>query len=113
MSKRINLKLNRKNDIMDPLKNIINTLEELILAIETGGNYNEKQIAFSTAIERAWESYSKGEIDTKVKALPRVMYIYATKELPEEISNGNLKKVLVDLKQFKTTMNYVVEPSYT
>jgi hypothetical protein len=42
-----------------------------------------------------------------------VMYIYATKELPEEISNGNLKKVLVDLKQFKTTMNYVVEPSYT
>ena len=98
---------------MDPLKNIINTLEELILAIETDGNYNEKQIAFSTAIERAWESYSKGEIDTKVKALPRVMYIYATKELPDEISSGNLIKVLVDLKQFKNTMNYVVEPSYT
>ena len=41
------------------------------------------------------------------------MYIYATKELPDEISSGNLKKVLVDLKQFKNTMNYVVEPSYT
>lgn len=68
---------------------------------------------FQLQLKELGNLYSKGEIDTKVKALPRVMYIYATKELPEEISNGNLKKVLVDLKQFKTTMNYVVEPSYT
>ena len=40
------------------------------------------------------------------------MYIYATQELPKEIENEDLSKVLRDLKQFKTTMKYVVEPSY-
>ncbi|NMC76899.1 MAG: hypothetical protein GYA60_06355 [Candidatus Methanofastidiosa archaeon] len=97
---------------MGPLENIVRTIEELILTIENNGNYKEKQIEFTNAIENAWEVYSKGKIDTKVNALPRVMYIYATQELPKEIDNGNLKKVLTDLKQFKNTMKYVVEPSY-
>jgi hypothetical protein len=97
---------------MGPLENIINTLEELIMSIENNGNYKEKQIAFTKAIEKAWEVYSEGKIETKVNAMPKVMYIYATKELPEEIEKGNLSKILLELKQFKNTMKHVVEPSY-
>lgn len=99
-------------DIMDVLNNIVTSLEELIYSLENDGFYKEKQIEFSKSIEMAWEEYSKGKIDTKIAALPKVMYIYATQELPKEIENQDLSKVLRDLKQFKNTMKHVVEPSY-
>ena len=97
---------------MDVLNNIVTSLDGLISAIENNDSYKEKQIGFTKSIEMAWEAYSKGEIDTKIAALPKVMYIYATQELPKEIEKEDLSKVLRDLKQFKTTMKYVVEPSY-
>lgn len=97
---------------MDVLNNIVTSLDGLISAIENNGSYKEKQVAFTKSIEMAWEVYSKGEIDTKIAALPKVMYIYATQELPKEIEKEDLSKVLRDLKQFKNTMKYVVEPSY-
>lgn len=97
---------------MDVLKNIVTSLEGLISTIENGGPCKEKQVEFTKSIEMAWEAYSKGKIDTKIAALPKVMYIYATQELPKEIENDDLSKVLQDLKQFKNTMKHVVEPSY-
>jgi len=97
---------------MDVLNNIVTSLEGLISAIENDGPYKEKQIEFTKSIEMAWEAYSEGKIDTKIAALPKVMYIYATQELPKEIENQDLCKVLKDLKQFKNTMKHVVEPSY-
>ena len=97
---------------MDVLNNIITSLEGLISAIEENGPYKERQIEFTKSIEMAWEVYSQGKIDTKIAALPKVMYLYATEELPKEIEKDDLSKVLRDLKQFKNTMKYVVEPSY-
>jgi len=97
---------------MDVLNNIVTSLNGLISAIENNDSYKEKQIEFTKSIEMAWEAYSKGKIDTKIAALPKVMYIYATQELPKEIEKEDLSKVLRDLKQFKNTMRYVVEPSY-
>jgi len=97
---------------MDVLNNIVTSLNGLISAIENNDSYREKQIEFTKSIEMAWEAYSKGKIDTKIAALPKVMYIYATQELPKEIEKEDLSKVLRDLKQFKNTMRYVVEPSY-
>jgi len=97
---------------MDVLNNIVTSLNGLISAIENNDSYKEKQIEFTKSIEMAWEAYSKGKIDTKIAALPKVMYIYATQELPKEIEKEDHSKVLRDLKQFKNTMRYVVEPSY-
>ncbi|NPV51523.1 MAG: hypothetical protein HPY60_10065 [Candidatus Methanofastidiosum sp.] len=97
---------------MDVLKNIVTSLEDLISAIEQNGPYKERQIEFTKSIEEAWKVYSQGKIDTKIAALPKVMYIYATEELPKEIEKGDLSKVIRDLKQFKNTMKYVIEPSY-
>ncbi|HII94581.1 MAG TPA: hypothetical protein HA367_02420 [Candidatus Methanofastidiosum sp.] len=97
---------------MDVLNNIVTSLDDLISAIENDGSCKEKQVGFTKSIEMAWEAYSKGKIDTKIAALPKVMYIYATQELPKEIENQDLSKVLRDLKQFKNTMKHAVEPSY-
>ena len=97
---------------MDVLNNIVTSLDDLISAIENDGSCKEKQVEFTKSIEMAWGAYSKGKIDTKIAALPKVMYIYATQELPKEIENQDLSKVLRDLKQFKNTMKHAVEPSY-
>lgn len=97
---------------MDVLTNIVTSLDGLISAIENDDSYKEKQVEFTKSIQMAWEAYSKGKIDTKIAALPKVMYIYATQELPKEIENEDLSKILRDLKQFKNTMKHVVEPSY-
>jgi hypothetical protein len=60
---------------MNMLNNIVTSLEGLIVAIEENGPYKEKQIEFTKSIEMAWKVYNQGKINTKIAALPKVMYL--------------------------------------
>jgi hypothetical protein len=74
----------------------------------------EAQENFSEAVEEAWQAYQKGEIETQVvgQALPRSMYLYATRELPQEVVYlRRWSTVERELTSFVRTMDRVIVPS--
>jgi hypothetical protein len=74
----------------------------------------EAQQNFSKAVEDAWQAYQKGEIETQVggQALPRSMYLYATRELPQEVVHlRRWSTVERELASFVRTMDRVLVPS--
>jgi len=74
----------------------------------------EAQENFSKAVEEAWLAYQKGEIKTQVggQALPRSMYLYATRELPQEVVHlRRWSTVERELTSFVRTMDRVLLPS--
>jgi hypothetical protein len=73
----------------------------------------EAQQNFSKAVEAAWQAYQQGEIETQVGAqtLPRSMYLYATRELPQEVVHlRRWSTVERELTSFVRTMDRVLLP---
>jgi hypothetical protein len=73
----------------------------------------EAQQNFSKAVEAAWQAYQQGEIETQVSAqtLPRSMYLYATRELPQEVVHlRRWSTVERELTSFVRTMDRVLLP---
>ena len=69
---------------------------------------------FSKAVEEAWQAYQKGEIETRVdgQALPRSMYLYATRELPQEVTHlRRWSTVEREITSFVRLMDLVIAPS--
>lgn len=69
---------------------------------------------FSQAVEAAWQAYQKGQIDTRVKgqALPRTMYLYATRELPQEVAYLRRWSTMErELTNFLRMMDLIVAPA--
>jgi hypothetical protein len=76
----------------------------------------EAQENFSEAVEEAWQAYQKGEIETQIgvggQALPRSMYLYATRELPQEVIHlRRWSTVERELTSFVRTMDRVLLPT--
>jgi hypothetical protein len=74
----------------------------------------EAQENFSEAVEEAWQSYQKGDIETQVggQALPRSMYLYATRELPQEVVHlRRWSTVERELTSFVRTMDRILLPT--
>jgi hypothetical protein len=74
----------------------------------------EAQQNFSKAVEEAWLAYQKSQIETQVggQALPRSMYLYATKELPQEVVHlRRWTTVERELTSFVQTMDRVLLPT--
>jgi len=72
------------------------------------------QESFSQAVEEAWQAYQKGEIETQIggQALPRSMYLYATRELPQEVVHlRRWTTVERELTSFVQTMDRVLLPT--
>ncbi len=66
------------------------TAQELMGALDTNelGAIQAAQQQFSLAVEEAWQAYQQGKIQAAGlgEALPRSMYLYATRELPQEVA---------------------------
>lgn len=102
----------------NPIDDILTTCKQLICAIEDGkrcADLTDVQEQFSAAVELAMSEYNAGRIKVQLAALPKVMYIFATKELPK-LCTGNeesVKKAYSQLKLFLTTMERILKPELT
>ncbi len=69
------------------------------------------QRRFSQTLAEAWDRYQQGGITVAVQGLPRVMYQWAVKELPQRVQDpARWPEVQRELKGFLRTVQWVVEP---
>jgi hypothetical protein len=88
----------------------------LLAALDTGEQrlIQVAQENFSKAVEEAWQAYQNGEIETQVggQALPRSMYLYATRELPQEVIHlRRWSMVEREITGFVRLMDRVIVPT--
>jgi hypothetical protein len=98
------------------LEKMRESAEALLAALETNEHQliQEAQQNFSQAVEAAWRAYERGKIQTKGsrQALPRSMYLYATRELPQEVVHlRRWSTVKREITTFLRMMELVVVPS--
>lgn len=99
----------------NPIDDIIVTCKQLISEIEAGTrcvNLAAVQQQFSEAVKLAMEEYRAGRIKVRLEALPEVMYIFATKELPRLCAGdeASIKKAYSQLRLFLNTMEHILKP---
>ena len=100
------------------LEKIRETAGLLLAALDTREQrvIQAAQQNFSTAVEAAWQAYQHGRIETRLQeqALPRSMYLYATRELPQEVTHlRRWSTVEREITNFLRTMDLVVAPTET
>jgi len=97
------------------LEKVKETADLLLAALDTREEklIQEAQRNFSQAVEGAWQAYEQGKIQTRARqgTLPRAMYLYATRELPQEVTHlkrwSTMKREITD---FLRTMDLVIAP---
>ncbi len=99
----------------NPIDEIIRTCKQLIREIEAGtrcANLALIQQQFSKAVEFAMSEYKAGRIKVSLEALPEVMYIFATKDLPKLCAGDevSIKRAYSQLKLFLNTMEQILKP---
>jgi hypothetical protein len=94
------------------LEKIRETASLLLTALDTREQraIQEAQQDFSEAVAEAWQVYQQGDIDTRTgQALPHSMYLYATRELPQEVAHlRRWSTVKREITNFLRTMDLVV-----
>lgn len=98
------------------LEKIRETATLLLAALETREQrvIQTAQQNFSEAVEEAWLAYQKGDIQTRVgaQALPRSMYLYATRELPQEVTHlRRWSTVGREITNFLRTVDLIIAPT--
>jgi hypothetical protein len=72
-----------------PIEKVRKTADNLLTALTTREQaaIQQAQQKFSRAVEEAWQEYQGGNLDIQSKqTLPQSMYLYATRELPQEVA---------------------------
>jgi len=72
-----------------PIEKVRKTANNLLTALSTHEQttIEQAQKQFSRAVEEAWREYQAGNLDTYGRqTLPRSLYLYATRELPQEVT---------------------------
>ena len=72
-----------------PIERVQTTANNLLDALSTREQtvIQKAQQEFSQAVEEAWWEYEAGKLDVYGRqTLPRSLYLYATRELPQEVT---------------------------
>ncbi len=99
---------------MTPIEQIKETLAALLDAIEVGETAQVKQAQerFVQATQYAWDQYEQGKITVTMRGLPRVMYQWVTRELPEMIQDREQwPMVKRELRRFQRLLDALLDPS--
>lgn len=98
------------------LEKVKETAGRLLAALDTGEEklIQEAQRDFSQAVEGAWQAYQRGRIQTRTvqATLPRAMYLYATRELPQEVIYFKRWPTMKrEITEFLRAMDFLIAPS--
>lgn len=88
---------------------------QLVISLEEKNveTVRENQELFSRFMEQMWAAYQQGEIEFHVRgqALPRMMYLFATEELPQSITNPEQwPKLARELRNFMRMAHIMSTP---
>ena len=89
------------------------TLASLISSLESENNDAIPVFLsdFTRAVDTAKLLFDQGKIEVDVKGLPAAMHMYATRDLPDLISDKkNHPSIIKELNQFRRVMDKVVSP---
>ncbi len=98
---------------MSATEKLLQEARILLEALEQGdnGRVEDALHRFQEAIEAAWNLYQQGRINTAVRGLPKVMYMWAMEELPQMVQEpSKWPEVRRQLAQFINAVQLVVEP---
>jgi hypothetical protein len=89
------------------------TLSALLTSLEAhkSDTIPENQSDFSRAVDVAKSLLDQGKIEVDVRGLPAAMHIYATRDLPDLITDEkNHPSIIKELYRFQRVMDKVVSP---
>lgn len=98
---------------MAAIEKMLREAQDLLEAVEEGdsGKIEVALCRLQEAVQAAWELYQQGRINTAVRGLPRVMYQWATEELPRKVHEpSSWPEIRRELVQFINSIKLVVEP---
>jgi len=107
------LKAYRRGNIVPALEALVKHLDKLIEVLDNGdeGKIHHEGEAFIISVQRAWELYNQGGVETEDRALTKVMYLFAKDELPEMLKDPRQhQKALLELRRFRRVMEKVLRP---
>ncbi len=93
---------------------MLEALAELHKAIKSALSLEEIRVTqerFSMIVEGAMQAYRTGRVQVDLRALPEVMYHWATVELPLQAkNNSNFSKIQQQLELFKNLIDHLLHP---
>ncbi|MHA1883203.1 MAG: hypothetical protein ACTSUO_09175 [Candidatus Thorarchaeota archaeon] len=100
-----------------PIEKLRYSCETLLNAVETSENgvsIDSYVAQFISTIEDAMDAYKAGKIKVDMDTLPKIMYMFATEELPTlcNCESVDLENIRRQLKLFLVTMQQLVKPEY-